>query len=284
VLAVIQTRLVADYIQSVLPEASVELVTMKTTGDRMVDRSLESAGGKGLFVKELDRAILEGRTELAVHSLKDMPMELPAGLLILGFSPREDPRDALVLPAGVQEWDRSKPVGCASRRRMVQLQRLYPELHFALIRGNVQTRLRKLDEGQYGATILAVAGLRRLGLENRVFRYFSVEEMIPAAGQGILAVEGREGTDYTYLREYFDPEATACALAERAFVRTLNGGCSLPIAAHARLRDGVLHLTGLFCEADGTGYWKGEMDGCAEEAEQLGCALARKWRSEIHGG
>ena len=143
-LAVVQTRLVADYIQEALPEAEVRLVTMKTTGDRILDRPLEAVGGKGLFVKELDRALLEGRTELSVHSLKDLPMDLPAELPILGYSRREDPRDVLVLPAGSDQWDRSKPLGCSSKRRILQLQRLYPEVRASLIRGNVQTRLRKL--------------------------------------------------------------------------------------------------------------------------------------------
>ena len=203
-LAVVQTRLVADYIQEALPEAEVRLVTMKTTGDRILDRPLEAVGGKGLFVKELDRALLEGRTELSVHSLKDLPMDLPAELPILGYSRREDPRDVLVLPAGSDQWDRSKPLGCSSKRRILQLQRLYPEVRASLIRGNLQTRLRKLDEGRYGAIVLAAAGLKRLGLEDRISRYFSPEEMLPAAGQGILAVQGRAGVDYGYLHGFFD--------------------------------------------------------------------------------
>ena len=212
-LAVVQTRLVADYIQEALPEAEVCLVTMKTTGDRILDRPLEAVGGKGLFVKELDRALLEGRTELSVHSLKDLPMDLPAELPILGYSRREDPRDVLVLPAGSDQWDRSKPLGCSSKRRILQLQRLYPEVRASLIRGNVQTRLRKLDEGRYGAIVLAAAGLKRLGLEDRISRYFSPEEMLPAAGQGILAVQGRAGVDYGYLHGFFDPAAGTCAQA-----------------------------------------------------------------------
>ena len=235
-LAVVQTRLVADYIQEALPEAEVRLVTMKTTGDRILDRPLEAVGGKGLFVKELDRALLEGRTELSVHSLKDLPMDLPAELPILGYSRREDPRDVLVLPAGSDQWDRSKPLGCSSKRRILQLQRLYPEVRASLIRGNLQTRLRKLDEGRYGAIVLAAAGLKRLGLEDRISRYFSPEEMLPAAGQGILAVQGRAGVDYGYLHGFFDPAAGTCARAERAFVRALGGGCSAPMGAYGELR------------------------------------------------
>lgn len=279
-LAVLQTRLVADYIHGALPEADVEIVTMKTTGDRILDRALENVGGKGLFVKELDRALLDGRTDLSVHSLKDLPMDTPEALPLVGFSRREDPRDVLVLPAGCRSWDRSRPLGCSSRRRIVQLQRLYPGLPVALIRGNVQTRLRKLDEGRYGATVLAAAGLKRLGLEDRISRYFTPEEMVPAAGQGILAIQGRAGQDYGYLDGFLDPEATACALAERAFVRALNGGCSSPIAAYAQMRDGRLTLTGMFCREDGSDYWRGSLEGPAAEAEGLGHALARKWRTE----
>lgn len=198
-LAVIQTRQVADYIRRTMPEADVRLITMKTTGDRILDRSLEAVGGKGLFVKELDRALLEGRTELSVHSLKDLPMETPQALPILGYSRREDPRDALILPAGTTQWDQSRPLGCSSRRRILQLKRLYPQVQTALVRGNVLTRLQKLDRGEYGALILAAAGLKRLGLEDRISRYFTPEEMLPAAGQGILAVQGRAGLDYGYL-------------------------------------------------------------------------------------
>ena len=278
-LAVIQSELVAEYIRR-QEGFRAELVTMKTTGDRILDRALDSFGGKGLFVKELDLALLEGRTDLSVHSLKDMPMEVPETLPILGFSRREDPRDVLVLPKGVTEWDREKPVGCASKRRVIQLQRLWPDVKPALIRGNVETRLRKLDEGQYGATILAAAGLKRLGLEDRISRCFTTEEMIPAAGQGILAVQGRADGAYTVLDGFFDREATACALSERAFVRALNGGCSSPTAAYAEVRNGMLHLTGMFAEPDGSRYWTGSLAGNPEEPEQLGLELAEHWRRE----
>ena len=178
-LAVIQSEMVMDYIKNQCPEYEPELVTMKTTGDKILDRTLDKIGGKGLFVKELDAALLDGRSDLSVHSLKDMPAEIPEELPLIGFSMREDPRDVLVLPEGVTELDFSKPVGCSSQRRMLQFQKLYPQAVFAPIRGNVQTRLAKLDSGEFSATILAAAGLKRLGLENRITRYFSVEEMIP---------------------------------------------------------------------------------------------------------
>ena len=147
-------------------------------------------------------------------------------------------------------------------------------------RGNVQTRLRKLDEGQYGALVLAAAGLKRLGLEDRISRYFSTEEMVPAAGQGILAIQGRAGVDYGYLHGFFDPDAETCAKAERAFVRELNGGCSAPIGAYGLLQGDTLLLTGMFCREDGSGFWRASIQGPAGEAEQLGKTLADRWRDD----
>lgn len=244
-LAVIQTEMVRDYILEHHKDLQVQILLMKTTGDRILNQALEKIGGKGLFVKELDAALLDGRSDLSVHSLKDVPMELPPELPLIGFSKCEDPRDALVLPKGKTEIDFSKPIGCSSRRRMVQFAQMYPQATFGTIRGNVLTRLRKLDEGQFGATILAVAGLKRLGLESRISRYFTVEEMIPAAGQGILAVQGRAGEDHSCLEGFFDSEARVCALAERSFVRALGGSCSTPIGAFASVQGEKFVLKGL---------------------------------------
>lgn len=282
-LAVIQSEMLRSYITESVPEVSSELITMKTTGDLILDRPLERIGGKGLFVKELDRALLEGRTDVSVHSLKDMPMEVPEALPLLGFSKRADPRDVLVLPKGVTEWDMSKPVGCSGKRRIVQLHRLFPGIRTETIRGNVQTRLRKLDEGQYGAIILAAAGLKRLGLEDRISRYFEPDEMLPAAGQAILAVQGRRDQDYACLQGFFDPEATACALAERAFVRELDGGCTSPIAAYATVADGTMTLRGLYCEEDELDYVLGTVTGKPENAEALGVTLAHRLLEEHNG-
>ncbi|MDY3728866.1 MAG: hydroxymethylbilane synthase, partial [Candidatus Choladocola sp.] len=184
-LAVIQSEMVRDYIIACHPQINVEILTMKTTGDKILNQALEKIGGKGLFVKELDLALSEKRSDLSVHSLKDVPMELPEDMPLIAFSKREDPRDVLVLPEGKKEIDFSKPIGCSSKRRMIQFKKMFPQAVFQTIRGNVQTRLRKLDDGQYSATILAAAGLKRLGLEHRISRYFSTEEMIPAAGQAI---------------------------------------------------------------------------------------------------
>ena len=239
-LAVLQSEMVKSYIEQNNEENSgqkvlVDILTMKTTGDIILDRTLDKVGGKGLFVKELDRALLEGRSNLSVHSLKDMPMEVPEELPLLAFSKREDPRDVLVLPEGVTELNPDKPLGCSSLRRTLQLKKLYPEMEVKSIRGNLQTRLRKLDEGEYSGLILAAAGLKRLGLEKRISRYFTPDEMIPAAGQGILAVQGRKDQEYSYLDGYCDRDAWIAGSAERAYVRYLDGGCSSPVAAFAEI-------------------------------------------------
>lgn len=274
-LAVLQSEIVRDFIRKNHPELSVEILTMKTTGDRILDRTLDKVGGKGLFVKELDMALLDGRSRLSVHSLKDMPMEVPENLPLLAFSRREDPRDVLVLPKGVRELDPGRPLGCSSLRRTLQLKELYPDMEVKSVRGNLQTRLRKLDEGEYSALILAAAGLRRLGLSDRICRYFTPDEMIPAAGQGILAVQGIAGGDYAYLEGFCDSDAWTAGTAERAFVKYLNGGCSSPVAAYAEVDGEEIFLRGLYYhETDGT-WKKGTIRGKAADAARLGETLAR---------
>lgn len=280
-LAVIQSEIVMEYIKKACPDREVSLLTMKTTGDKILDRTLDKIGGKGLFVKELDRALLEKRSDLSVHSLKDMPMETPKELPIVAFSKREDPRDVLVLPEGKKEIDFTKPLGCSSQRRILQLKEIFPQAKFQSVRGNVITRLRKLDEGEYGGLILAAAGLKRLGLEERISRYFEPEEMIPAAGQGILAVQGREGEEYSYLEGFADREGTWAALCERAFVRYLDGGCSSPVAAHARIQENRIQLLGLYYDEKTGNYKKSSMEGSVEEAEELGICLAEKLKKEV---
>ena len=275
-LAVIQSRMVMDAVAKAVPDAELELVTMKTTGDRILNKTLDQIGGKGLFVKELDQALRDDRVDVTVHSLKDMPMEVPEDLPLAAFSRREDPRDALVLPEGVSELDPSRPIGCSSRRRQLQLAALFPGVEVKPVRGNVQTRLAKLEAGEYSALVLAAAGLKRLGLEGRIHRYFSVEEMIPAAGQGILAVQTRRGMDLSFLAAVADEEATVCALAERAFVRELAGGCSSPVAAHAVAEQGTVTLTGLYVSPDETVVRRGRIAGPKEEAERMGQTLARQ--------
>lgn len=282
-LAVIQSEMVMDYLKGECPDVKVELLTMKTTGDKILDRTLDKVGGKGLFVKELDRALLDGRSDLSVHSLKDMPMEVPEELPLVAFSKREDPRDVLVYPKGAKKPDLTKPFGCSSLRRILQLKELYPDAEVKSVRGNVLTRLQKLDNGEYGALILAAAGLKRLGLSDRIGRYLEPEEMLPAAGQGILAIQGRAGEDYSYMENFADREATLAALSERAFVRYLDGGCSSPVAAHGVINGERIHLTGLYYQESTGNYKKGSLDGWAHEAEALGVRLAEKLKKEVEG-
>ena len=273
-LAVIQSRMVMDAIRQAVPDAELELVTMKTTGDRILDRTLDQIGGKGLFVKELDHALRDGRVDFTVHSLKDMPMDVPEDLPLAAFSRREDPRDVLVLAEGASQLDPSRPIGCSSRRRQLQLKALFPRMEVMPVRGNVQTRLKKLQDGEYSALVLAAAGLKRLGLENRISRYFEPEEILPAAGQGILAVQTRRGTDTACLAKLHDRDAACCALAERAFVRSLDGGCSSPVAAYAVVEGEKLTLTGLYVSADETVVRRGRKTGEKSQAQALGIALA----------
>jgi hydroxymethylbilane synthase len=272
-LAVIQSRILMETIHQYHPEIELELVTMKTTGDKILDRTLDKVGGKGLFVKELDRALLEGQVDLTVHSFKDMPMDPDPRLPIVAVSEREDPRDALVLPAGCIQLGEG-PIGCSSFRRRLQLAKLFPGREIKPIRGNVLTRLEKLDRGKYAALVLACAGLNRLGLENRINCAFTEEEILPAACQGILAVQAREDMDTWFLREFHDPETKKISDAERSFVRTLDGGCSSPVAANAFIEDQVLYLTGLYAKEDGSCMRIKSISGSPDMGAELGRKLA----------
>ena len=278
VLAVVQANMLIDSLKAAHPELEIELVTMKTTGDKILDRTLDKVGGKGLFVKELDAALLERRADITVHSLKDMPMEVSAELPLLCFSKREDPRDALVLPEGATELAPGAVIGSSSLRRALQLKAIFPDHEIAPIRGNLQTRLRKLDEGQFGALVLAAAGLKRLGLEERIRRYFTTEEMIPAAGQGILGVQGRRGEDHGYLDCFADAEAGYAAACERSFVRELDGGCTSPVCAHAVVHGDKITLRGLYYDPATGAHRVGTDEGSITEAEALGARLARRLR------
>ena len=276
ILAVRQAELIRDRISQEHPELDIRIITMKTTGDKILDKSLTAIGGKGLFVKELDRALLDGRIDIAVHSLKDVPMELNPDLPLLAFGKREDPRDVMIYRQGLSELPENAVIGTSSRRRELQLKKLCPAYTFRGIRGNVQTRMRKLEEEGYDGTLLAAAGLKRLGMEHVIGQYFSVNEIIPAAGQGILAVQGRRGEDYSWLACVDDPESRAAAAAERAFICTVGGGCTSPSAAHAQVSGNEVKLTGLYYNEDSGEYFVdsviseiGRVQGAAEN-------LARK--------
>lgn len=276
-LAVIQSQIVIEAIRKVHPELELELVTMKTTGDKILHTSLDKVGGKGLFVKELDIALREGRIDLSVHSLKDMPMEIPEDLPLIGFSKREDPRDVLILKEGFQ-IEEGGIIGSSSKRRVLQLKKLYPNLQFEMIRGNVQTRLRKMEEQNYDGIVLALAGIKRLGLESIVTRVLTTEEMIPAAGQGILAIQGRNDFDYSFLDTFLNKESEIISTCERAFVTALNGGCSSPIAGYAQIHGNEIRLQGLYCEEDSEEIRIGSIHGEIEKAAKLGETLARQLR------
>lgn len=281
-LARIQAKMLADYIDTHCEGYEAELVTVMTTGDRNLSKRLDEIGGKGVFVKELDAFLTEGHTDLSVHSLKDMPMEIPPEIPVIGFSGREDARDVLVLPEGTKEYDYRGPIGCSSNRRSLQLKDIYPNAEIRNIRGNVETRLEKLDSGEYGGLILAAAGLKRLGLSERISRYFTVEEMVPAAGQGILCVQGREGEDYGFLQGFFDEEVRECVAAERAYTAYLNGGCSLPMGVYAQILDEIrMQVQGLFFDEDSGRYGKLCVSGKRSEAEELGISLAQELKRSV---
>jgi hydroxymethylbilane synthase len=239
----------AEHVRDLLAQRfglSVELLGMTTRGDQILDRTLSKVGGKGLFVKELEVALEEGRAHLAVHSLKDVPMELPAGFELAAILEREDPRDAFVsnrFPA-LHDLPPGAVVGTSSLRRVVQLMNLRPDLRIEPLRGNLDTRLRKLDEGGYDAIVLAAAGLKRLGLAARIRGCFEPDRMIPAAGQGALGIEVRtsETALRTQLAQLTHQPTWLCAHAERAVSRALGGSCSMPLAAHATWADGQLAL------------------------------------------
>lgn len=271
-LAVIQSQMVIEAIKKYDPHMETELIMMKTTGDRILDKTLDKIGGKGLFVKELDEALLNGDVDITVHSYKDMPMDLNADLPVVAVSKREDPRDVLIFPDAPDE---TKPLGCSSKRRTVQLTELGYE-HILPLRGNVITRLKKMDHGEYRGIVLAAAGLKRLGLTQRISQYFSVAEMIPSAGQGTLAVQGRKGEDTAYLSLFHDPMTKIISDAERAFVRALEGGCSSPVAAYAYVENNTLILNGLYVQEDKNLVLKEQISGSLQAAGELGIKLAQR--------
>ena len=277
-LALWQAEEVARRVKQHHPDIDVSLVQMKTKGDKMLDAPLAKVGGKGLFVKELEAGILEGRADIAVHSMKDVPVEFPDGLELALIMEREDPRDAFVsnsydslatMPAG-------KLVGTSSLRRQTQIRERYPHLEIDWLRGNVNTRLRKLDEGEYDAIILASAGLIRLGFGDRIKLALEPEECLPAIGQGAVGIEVR--SDDALVKNILAPlahaETTTRIAAERAMNKALNGGCQVPIAGFAVLTDGQVFMRGLVGEPDGSRILRSEIRGNAEDAASLGKSLA----------
>ncbi|WP_333608443.1 hydroxymethylbilane synthase [Arsukibacterium sp.] len=269
------------------PLLTVELVPMSTQGDKILDTPLAKIGGKGLFVKELETAILEGRADIAVHSMKDVPVEFPPGLMLSTICQREDPRDAFVsnLFSSLSALPPGAVVGTSSLRRQCQLKALRPDLQVRDLRGNVNTRLAKLDNGEYAAIILAAAGLIRLGFEQRITDLLPVTSSLPANGQGAVGIECR--TDDLAVQQLLAPlehlATRHCVLAERAMNRQLQGGCQVPIGAYAEITDGQLWLRGLVGSLDGCQIIRHQLEGPAENAEQLGEQLAQVLLAEGAG-
>jgi hydroxymethylbilane synthase len=272
-LAMWQARWVREQLAARGYECEIRIV--KTTGDTITDVPLAKVGTKGLFTKEIEEALLDGSADLAVHSLKDLPTELPQGLVLAAVPVREDPRDALV-GRRLAELQAGARVGTSSLRRSAQLRKLRPDLIVDSIRGNVDTRLRKLDEGQFDAILLAAAGLRRLGWEHRITELLPDSVMCPAVGQGALAVETRaSGAGFDACRLLDDPITRAAVTAERGVLAALGGGCQVPIGAHATVEGERLRLTGVVASPDGAELIRAELEGAAAEAASLGHALGQ---------
>ncbi|MCO8102383.1 hydroxymethylbilane synthase [Acinetobacter indicus] len=258
---------------------NVELVTFVTQGDKILDTPLAKIGGKGLFVKELEAALLDGRADLAVHSMKDVPMALPEGLSLAVICEREDPLDAFVSNtyASFQDLPQGAKVGTSSLRRKCQILKARPDLEIIDLRGNVGTRLSKLDAGQYDAIILASAGLKRLGLSERISHTLAPEVSLPAVGQGALGLECRTNDQAVLelILPLMDDETNVCVRAERAFNAYLEGGCQVPIAGYATLKDGQLSMEGRVGSVDGQALLSAQLSAAPEQAEQLGEQLAQ---------
>ena len=279
-LAVHQSEWVRGRIQELAPRVTVTLRRIQTSGDKILDVPLAKIGGKGLFVKEIEEALVSGEIDLAVHSMKDVPTELPPGLDLLCIPSREDARDALISRDGTRFKDlpTGARVGTSSLRRQAQLLQARPDLAISMLRGNLDTRLRKLREGHFDAIVLAAAGLRRLGWEHEITEYLAPELSLPAIGQGALGIEGRR--DDTFVREVLTglehPPTRTMVMAERALLHRLQGGCQVPIAAHARLSGSELHLEGLVASVDGKEIIRDHVTGTAADPHAAGVQLAER--------
>ncbi|TAH45798.1 MAG: hydroxymethylbilane synthase [Betaproteobacteria bacterium] len=283
-LALWQAEHVKSRLESLYPGCRVELLGMTTRGDQILDRPLAKVGGKGLFVKELETALLDGRADIAVHSMKDVPMQMGEEFALACISAREVPLDAFVSNRyeSLADMPPGSVVGTSSLRRESQLHAQYPFLGVTSLRGNLDTRLRKLDEGQYDAIILAAAGLTRLGLKDRIRAVLPAEVSLPAAGQGALGIEclAARKDVIGWLQPLDDADTSACVRAERAVARALAGSCEVPLGAYAEMRGGRLCLRGFVARPDGSRLVRAEREGPAADAEALGQALAEDLRTQ----
>lgn len=279
-LALRQSENVKAALEALDPKLRIELHVIKTTGDKVLDVPLAKVGGKGLFVKEIEDALLDRSVDLAVHSMKDVPAELPAGLLMGAIPEREDPRDVLVSRhgVGVAELPPGAIVGTSSLRRSAQLKRLRPDLEIRNLRGNLDTRLRKVRDGAYEAIVLAAAGLHRMGWQDRITAYLDPAEFLPAIGQGAIGVEIRADDEplRQLLRGLHHPPTAVAVTAERSFLRELEGGCQVPIGGYARVMGESVELTGLVCSLDGRETHRITRSAPLAMAESLGRNLARE--------
>ncbi|WP_244155335.1 hydroxymethylbilane synthase [Dissulfuribacter thermophilus] len=279
-LALTQSNWVKQEIEKRFPDVQVELVKVTTKGDKILDVPLAKVGGKGLFVKEIEEALLDGRIDFAVHSLKDVPTELPQGLEVSVFPEREDPRDALIARdgKGLMELPPGAKVGTSSLRRMAQLRAVRPDLVIESLRGNLDTRLNKLDEGHFDAIILAAAGLKRMGLSGRITEIISPEVLLPAIGQGALGIEFRSEDHETrrILSSLSHEETTIRVRAERAFLARLEGGCQVPIGAYATIEGNELTLEGLIGDEDGKKILRMKKMGSVDDPEFIGDELGKE--------
>jgi len=279
-LAMWQARHIQSRLQALYPQLEVSILGMTTTGDQILNSPLAKIGGKGLFVKELEQALEEGRADIAVHSMKDVPMNLPPGFMLAATGEREDPRDAFVSNQhpNLEALPEGSVVGTSSLRRECQLRARFPHLKIEPLRGNVQTRLRKLDEGQFAAIILAAAGLKRLELGHRITALIEPEQSLPAVGQGALGIECREGRDdlVALLAPLHHAESAACVMAERAMSRALQGSCQVPLGGFAQIVAGELRLRGFVASIDGQRMIRDEVCGKPENAEQLGVEMGQR--------
>lgn len=286
-LALRQSEWVSEELRRACPDLTISLVRIRTKGDRFRDAPFLELGEKGLFVKEIEESLLAGDVDLAVHSMKDLPTELPPGLCLGAITPREDPRDCLLSREGLslEELPLGAVVGTSSLRRGAQLKNFRPDLQIKPVRGNLDTRIRKLSTGAWDAILLAAAGLHRLGLQDLVAQYISLEICLPAAGQGALGLELKEGNRdlRTAIQVLNDEESASATLAERAFLRRLGGGCQVPIGVLGAVRSGKLHLQGMICTPDGKRVIRGDLDGPLEAAEGLGEGLADRLWPEARG-
>ena len=283
-LAMWQAEHIRDRLSGLYPGAEVSILGMTTRGDQILDRPLSQIGGKGLFIKELEVAMQEGRADLAVHSLKDVPMEMPEGFSLTAITARENPRDAFVSNkfAGLDDLPAGAVVGTSSLRREAILRAKYPQLKIEPLRGNLDTRLRKLDDGQYDAIILAAAGLIRLGLKDRIRTVLTPEQSLPAPGQGALGIEilASRADAEAFIAPLADAETTHCVRAERAFSRALGGSCQVPLGGYAIIENGQLWLRGFVATPDGTEMVADELRGNPQDDETIGRLLAQMLRDK----